>query len=393
MMYAQAALLLIALAAAATCDTPSYRSALLELHKNVVEIPSNSGLEAELGSWLYEYFQNKSWSVTTQAVPPVANTPEGDTRINVLASPAGNITQFSPKVILTTHFDTVPPHIGYAIEEGSVTTDTIISGRGSVDAKGSLAAIVIAVDELVKAGKVSPADIAVGLVVGEEAYGDGIEALSDYFIENPTDLSAVIFGEPTETKLACGHKGVLGCTLNAKGVAGHSGYPEVGKSATQFLIHALDEILLADLGTSEEFGNTTVNVGKLAGGEVNNVIAASASAGMTIRVALGPEDGGQKIVKGRLDSIIQEIDSTGLSLDCSEGYGLVELDCEVDGFETAVMKYGTDIPGFKVEGNYSKILYGPGTIFVAHTDYENITVGDLELAVEDYQKLVLNALE
>lgn len=44
------------------------------------------------------------------------------------------------------------------------------------------------------------------------------------------------------------------------------------------------------------------------------------------------------------------------------------------------------------KGDYQKFLYGPGTILVAHSDHENITVGELESAVDGYQKLVLHAL-
>lgn len=56
----------------------------------------------------------------------------------------------------------------------------------------------------------------------------------------------------------------------------------------------------------------------------------------------------------------------------------------------AVMNYGTDIPNLK--GNHTRYLYGPGSILVAHGDNENLTVADLETAVEGYQKLILHAL-
>lgn len=55
-----------------------------------------------------------------------------------------------------------------------------------------------------------------------------------------------------------------------------------------------------------------------------------------------------------------------------------------------VVNYGTDVP--HLNGDFTRYLYGPGTILVAHGAHENITVGDLETAVEDYQKLILQAL-
>lgn len=53
--------------------------------------------------------------------------------------------------------------------------------------------------------------------------------------------------------------------------------------------------------------------------------------------------------------------------------------------------YGTDMP--HLQGDFTRYLYGPGTIFVAHGPNENVTVGDLEASVEGYQKLVLHALD
>lgn len=46
-----------------------------------------------------------------------------------------------------------------------------------------------------------------------------------------------------------------------------------------------------------------------------------------------------------------------------------------------------------LEGNHTRYLYGPGTIFVAHGPDEAIKLGDLENAVEDFKKLILHALE
>lgn len=61
------------------------------------------------------------------------------------------------------------------------------------------------------------------------------------------------------------------------------------------------------------------------------------------------------------------------------------------GFETTTVNYGTDV--HNLEGNHTRYLYGPGTIFVAHGPDEAIKLGDLENAVEDFKKLILHALE
>ncbi len=61
------------------------------------------------------------------------------------------------------------------------------------------------------------------------------------------------------------------------------------------------------------------------------------------------------------------------------------------GFETVVVNYGTDIPNLK--GTHKRYLYGPGSIFLAHSDHEHLKVSDLETAVEGYKALIEHSLE
>ena len=72
---------------------------------------------------------------------------------------------------------------------------------------------------------------------------------------------------------------------------GHSGYPELGKSATLMTIRALAALDNLVLLSCELYGNTTINIGKLEGGVAGNIIAEDASAVVSFRVAAGsPED-------------------------------------------------------------------------------------------------------
>lgn len=232
--------------------------------------------------------------------------------------------------MLTSHIDTVPPHIAYSIDDGEITKKTQISGRGSVDAKASVAAMIIALDELLAAKEVSPEDIMLSFVVGEEVSGDGMQ----HFSAHKPQLSAlksVIFGEPTDNKLACGHKGALFCHITAHGFGGHSGYPWLGKSATELIVRALDRILHEDLGSSEAYGNTTVNLGLLDGGVAENVIPERATAGIMVRVALGPQKSGGDVVKERIQRILDEVDNQAFDFECSQSYGFVKANCDVEG--------------------------------------------------------------
>ena len=91
----------------------------------------------------------------------------------------------------------MPPHIPYSISGNT------IYGRGSNDAKGSVATQVQAVEELRAAGKLGDGDIGLLYVVGEEVNGVGMEKANDLGIKLP---KTVIFGEPTELKLAISQK-------------------------------------------------------------------------------------------------------------------------------------------------------------------------------------------
>lgn len=394
---------------------PSYRDALLAFHKSLVEIPSISGAEEDVGNFLVEYLTARDFQAQRQVIPPASNTSSTEAtkpRFNVVAWPGKN-KKPQPKVIVSSHIDTVPPFIPYSASDASPGADTVLSGRGSVDAKASVAAQVVALTELLGAGQVEGDDVMLVFVVGEEVDGIGMRSFSSMLegLEPPPRFRAAIFGEPTEGRLACGHKGFIGCEVTAQGRAGHSGYPWLGKSATEVLMRALVRVLDTDLGSSERFGKTTVNVGRIEGGVALNVIPEKAKADLALRIAIGPQDEGAKIVRERLWNVLQSVDGEAFEMKCHNGYGAIDCACDVEGmyypypeqltreitdhhdsgFENITVNYGTDVANLK--GDHTRYLYGPGTILVAHGPDEALTVKELEAAVEGYKKLILHALE
>ncbi|KAJ3567046.1 hypothetical protein NPX13_g6909 [Xylaria arbuscula] len=372
-----------------TSSAPPYRESLLSLHKSLVDFNSTSGSEAEVGQFLIHYLIEHGFVAENQTLPTSdPNTP----RFNVVAWPESR-NSTSSKVVVTSHIDTVPPYIPYSrTGPDPPTAETVIAGRGTVDAKGSVATQVIAVLELLASGAITSDDVMLAYVVGEESAGDGMMYFSNITAQQPVPPKAAVFGEPTEGLLACGHKGALICVITANGVSGHSGYPWLFKSATEVLMRGLIKTIDTDLGTSERYGNTTVNVGLLSGGIAANVVPDSATATVVGRVGIGPETGGSDIVKDRMLDVLTSVDDEAFDFECSDRtYGAIECNCDVDGFETTVVNYGTDIPSFK--GNHTRYLYGPGSILVAHGANEALTLGDLEAAVEDYKRLILHAVE
>ena len=180
---------------------------LLSLHRKLIEIESISGNEKPVGEWFKGYLEGKNLTVELQEVE------EG--RFNVFAYPG---KERKTKVLVSSHIDTVPPYWPYERK----TTNGIdeIWGRGSVDAKACVAAQTIAVLDLLQSDNLPSDALSLLFVIAEEKGGDGMRFFSD---RKPTNYSAIVFGEPTEGKLAAGHKGMIGLNINITGKAAHSG--------------------------------------------------------------------------------------------------------------------------------------------------------------------------
>ncbi|KAI1622853.1 acetylornithine deacetylase [Exophiala viscosa] len=387
-------------------------SPLLSLHRAICELESVTDDELAVGKLVISILEAHNFTVKTQSVPlPGANNSTKD-RLNIYAYPDASKYDNAriesipkPKVLLSSHIDTVPPHIPYALSQpkkSSSRKDILISGRGTVDDKACVAVQIQALLDLLEDPdtKFDPSEVALLFVVGEESRGDGMKHFSNSKLYNETkaDYKAILFGEPTEGKLATGHKGITMVSIKAHGKAAHSGYPWLGRSANSMILPAL--VVLDGLGDipedvgglprSKKYGRSTVNVGLMQGGVAGNVVPEYASADVTFRLAGGTIEE----VKELVTEAIREVDLDGLlELEFAQGYGPISLDADVDGFDTITVNYGTDIPNLKVAKGVKRYLYGPGSILVAHGRNEGLTVGDLEDALEGYKKLVLHALK
>lgn len=344
---------------------------LLELHKGLVEIESISNHETEVALYLKKFLESAGLTVQLQKI--VDDSP---LRYNVYAYSG---KKKDSKVLLTSHIDTVPPYIPYRVEGSR------IYGRGSSDAKASVASQVFAYLSLLKSGEIKEGDASLLYVVGEEINGVGMKVASSSL---DAHWETAIFGEPTELKLGIGHKGSYIVNLKANGKASHSGYPELGISASEILIPVLNDLLKLELPQSELLGPSTLNIGQFSGGIAANVIPAEATAGVFVRVAAELEKV-DELVRG----IVENVDNLDF-----EVAGSVEpqyLDYEVPGFDSIILAYATDIPWLKRTFK-KRYLYGPGTIHVAHSDHEYVEHSDLLDAVDGYKKLtkyILSTLE
>jgi acetylornithine deacetylase len=370
-------------------STKNSKSEVIELHKSLVSIDSITTSEHDVVSWLTKYLKANSFTVEIQKV--------SKSRSNLIAYPSVSSTTSSQfksntSILLTSHVDTVPPFLPYARNSSG-----FISGRGSVDAKACVAAQIVAVrrylEEHPSLASKSPAPLSLLFVVGEETGGDG---MSHFAAHAPQEYSAVVFGEPTEAKLASAHKGMLGFSVHITGRAAHSGYPWLGLSANLLILEALNALveLEGQLPSSDTLGPSTLNIGRINGGEASNVVAAHAQADIAVRLAGGTPEAAKKQVLDALQAVKQAAEDGGGEFWVewkSEAYSPVQIDTDIPGFEVAGMNYGTDIPHFP--GNHKTYLWGPGTILVAHGPNEGLWDHELESAVDSYQKMIGYLLE
>ena len=349
---------------------------LLSLHRGLVEIESITGNEHDAGKYLHTYLSTHNFTVEEQEVtkPSISKHNNNKPRFNLLAYPG---TQRTTRILLSSHIDTVPPFWPYELRGNDE-----IWGRGTVDDKNCVAAQTIAVEQLLASHEIGSGDVGLLFVVGEETGGDGMQRANDLGLAWET----VIFGEPTELKLAAGHKGTLGFHVKATGKAAHSGYPWLGESANSMLLPALLKLEKMELPWSEKYGNTTVNIGRMEGGVAMNVVAEKASASILMRLANGTGEAAEKLVRDAIKEVDERLEVTTTL----EGYGPVDIDADVEGFETITVNYGTDIP--RLYGKHKRYLYGPGSILVAHSDHEHLKVQDLREAVDGYKRLIRHAL-
>ncbi len=315
--------------------------------RRLVDIESVSGNEAEAGDFLFRELSRLGYE--TKKLVADGN------RSNVYATVSGTST---PQVVFSTHMDTVPPFVP------SSEDATRIYGRGSCDAKGIIAAQIAAAERLRRQ------DICVGLLflVGEERDSIGAKMANKY----SPGCRFLINGEPTENRIAVASKGALRCQVTAHGRMAHSAYPELGESAIDKLLTALDRLRKMTLPFAEDVGPCTMNIGVIEGGRAPNVIPDKARAQLLYRL-IGPSaDLRDKIIR-----TVGDLAEVEFTLEIP----FVRLRT-VENLPTMVAAFTTDIPALSDWGE--PLLMGPGSIHVAHTEGEYVEKKQLNDAVDRY---------
>ena len=160
---------------------------VLRLTRELIDIPSVTGEEFQIGTSLAELLNRLGYHVELQDVSPE--------RSNIIAT-----TEARPRVVLSTHMDTVPPFIA------SSEDHEFIYGRGACDAKGIIAAQISAGERLRVAGI---NEIGFLFTVDEEVTSAGAKVANDHPVAESCEY--LINGEPTDNRLAIGKIGRASC--------------------------------------------------------------------------------------------------------------------------------------------------------------------------------------
>ncbi len=329
---------------------------LFELTRALVDIDSVTPCEERVGEFLFDYLSK---------IPGarVERMPVEPGRFNVFA-------RWDPPVVaLSTHIDTVPPFFA------SREDDQFIWGRGACDTKGIIASMIFAVQDLLASGERRAALL---FVVGEERNSAGAKAAA----KDPRGTRFLINGEPTENKLALGSKGALRFEIAARGRMAHSAYPHLGESAIEKLLDVLERLRRMKLPVDEMFGPSTVNIGTIEGGRAPNVIPDFAKAEIFFRLV----DDGASTRSAMAEVVNGQAELTEVLCLPAQKFG------RLDGFETSVVSFATDIPTFN--GAWGEpFLLGPGSIHLAHTAEERVPKKEIAEAVRIYQNMVRQLLK
>ena len=358
----------------------------LDFFHRILNVDSTSGKEAELADMLAVEFAAPGRNVELFEV--------GDGTKNLLVSWG------CPKVVFCTHLDTVPPYIPPTFREG------VIEGRGACDAKGQIFAMYEACLALEAR---DCTDFGLLLLAGEETGSFGAKAFSAMAQETGWNAEWVIVGEPTDNHMASAAKGTKSFEVTFDGEACHSGYPENGASAVMYFndfVNALRSIVFPE---DPVLGKTTWNVGKLVSDNPQNILSNSLSCRVYFRTTfesdtmvcnimknIAGEDAklrfGRPKVQDGSDIVAKDVAPWQKAMSVKAFGGDTPSRFETfEGYRVKPVAFGSDAPQLTCFGH--KILYGPGSILVAHRPEEYVMVSDLYDAKNNYVDMFYNIVE
>jgi len=340
----------------------------VRLLEGAVRIYSPSGSESELARFLEGEMRSLGLETETDEVG------------NVLARIGGG----KPRVLMCGHMDTVPGILPVRVSHGRIL------GRGAVDAKSALAAMIVAASNA--KWRVHQGELRVACLVDEEGQSRGVKHL----VSKEVKADYAVFGEPSGVEnLTVGYKGSLHITARCKTAPGHASSPWAFENAIErnYELWQMIKRELVEPGSVEDrFHSISACLTGMRGGEAINVVPGESSATIDIRIPPTMKVGEVTV---RLEEALRRFLSdhpnvrAEVSVDeASEGYEIAESSELVQVFADAVYAVrGKDLRLLRKTGTgdmniYASALqvpsvsYGPGNSRLSHGPAESIQTAD-----------------
>lgn len=196
----------------------------------------------------------------------------------------------APLICLAGHTDVVPPGEGWTNPPFEPTErDGYLYARGAADMKASVAAMVIALEQVAAEGH----DGTIALLLTSDEEGPGVfgtKAVLEELARREVRIHQALVGEPTSEKefgdtIKVGRRGSLNGRLIVNGVQGHTAYPQLADNAAHRLAPLLVKLVELDWGSgTEDFPPTTLQISNLVSGTgAGNVIPGRAEVRFNVR--------------------------------------------------------------------------------------------------------------
>jgi acetylornithine deacetylase/succinyl-diaminopimelate desuccinylase family protein len=236
---------------------------VISLLADLVRIPSVCGQEARIAGFIAEWLRRQKLPADMTDVKPG--------RPNVISRAKG--PDRGPRLMFNGHMDTVAPGAGWEHDPfGAEIENGKMYGRGTVDMKSGLAAMLAAVAECKAEGLPRKGEVVLAAVMDEESIDLGSYALVQ---QGLTDgLAFAMISEATDLNVVNAHRGRAVFDVVVHGKAAHSMWPDRGVSAitnSATLIMALPNL---HSPTHPRMGRSTVNVLKIEGGQEEVMLVA-----------------------------------------------------------------------------------------------------------------------
>jgi acetylornithine deacetylase/succinyl-diaminopimelate desuccinylase-like protein len=277
--------------------------------------------------------------------------------------------------------------------------DGRLYGRGACDTKGSLAAMLYAVEECARNPERLSSDVVLCAAVDEERAFKGILA----FVDSDVSVAGAVVGEPTDLGIVVAHKGCARFRLETLGRAAHTSVPHEGDNAIYRMAEVLrvmkDDVEGGLAGLDHPLvGPPTIVVATIRGGTQVNIVPERCAIEVDRRVIPGEDS--REVLDGILETLRERLQGSGVEfeveellldwpLDTSPESGTVRCARRVAsdlGLDDRLrgVAYGSDASKLQQLKGVPSIVFGPGSIAQAHSREEWVPVGHVERAAEFY---------